>query len=78
MDLLIPVLHGFLVLGVVPPRGGLLPLPQMSRWGDTPPLPPPQAPKPLTPKEGVTPKTPTMKNPTQKAGRGSLGERVAI
>jgi len=73
IGLLNPAPLRFCTRGGAPERG-LLPLPQMSRWGDTPPFSPPRG-EPLTPKEGVTPKTPTVKNPPpQKGGKGVIYE----
>jgi len=71
MDLLIPVLHGFSVLGVVPPRGGFPTLDEPV--GRYPTIHHHPETKPLTPKEGVTPETPGVKT-RPKGGKGVISE----
>jgi len=61
IGLLIPVLHGFSVLGVVPPRGGFPPSDEPV--GRYPTIHHHPKNKTTNPAEGVTPETPTTKNP---------------
>jgi len=60
----------FVAWGGAPERG-FFPSPQMSRWGDTPLLPPPRD-ETINPAEGVTDETPTMKTQPLQDGEGVI------